>query len=879
MRTSICVGMLLLGLAARGTTAVWQPAIEDSFTLAPPTRTVGVRLDGFAPEKGTGLWRQHGNDATFQLAADGGLVSGNACGGKTIALVDCRPAGDYRMQLEADVRPGGSQWVALGWGKDSDFFWSRAPLWLTIGGSREPAAEGDITLYADGTRRTLKTARGADCGYDREKPVHVALQLDAKTRAVTLLANGKTLLEGLRLADLPVITTAGVMCNFPELNDPRMRVERFRVSLQGGEIQARPMSTKSVVEIDATAVKRTNLGWGSADLMAETSLEPTAPYFAEFDFGLNPEAGGKYACWALVLACNEPYISEWSWQLDGGPAQRGVAQEGSAAGMPRWVRFGEAELTPGTHRLRFEVTGRRSFPDDAYLFHLWKVVLAPSDEEFQPWLVNVELGYNPQGNATGQQAGSTGQGKQQGRVSAYRSEIAASVAFQLSLTNVLQHVQPIWRDYSECENLNWHIPYLIKPLRPRVIRAQHVLSGAIRKLGADGKPDYDFTVAHNAIRAIHDVGAEPMIGLDNPPTALYPKDAKGKLLPPSAWAGNAAFEKAWGDTVTAFLQSLRDDHLTVKMLHCFNEPEFSYKNIPASIMLHRVAAQAVKHFDPSLQMIGIGCGNAKSPVYFAFLDYLQKHPENIDIFDYHQYQTTPAMHARLLREARAELDRRGLQRVRIAVTEWGISSSAHEDHRVGLRYATQNAACIKAMAETGLADMANLFNIRDYDNYRIGLITWDGYLKPAYWGQWLWAQLPEENDRLAVAGGDDRVQGFAFRDGAGIAMLVWYDAPENSPHRKVSVGLPAESWAGYTVRQWRLDATRQIGYVPDGAPVELPYEVVSKPFKTPAAPAFSFEMLPASMRLIKLQPLAAGQEPVKPRPNLLDNPEFYHDAK
>jgi hypothetical protein len=151
------------------------------------------------------------------------------------------------------------------------------------------------------------------------------------------------------------------------------------------------------------------------------------------------------------------------------------------------------------------------------------------------------------------------------------------------------------------------------------------------------------------------------------------------------------------------------------------------------------------------------------------------------------------------------------------------------------------------------------------------MITGDGYLKPSYWGHWLWAQLPENNDRLAVAGGNNRIQSFAFRDGEGLAILVWYDAPENSPIRDVSIGLPGEKWAGYTAKQWQLDSMRHIGYIPEGSPVELPYSVKSEKFKAPIQPSIAFKMLPASMRLIKMQPLKADQEPVPPRPLLLDN--------
>jgi len=280
----------------------------------------------------------------------------------------------------------------------------------------------------------------------------------------------------------------------------------------------------------------------------------------------------------------------------------------------------------------------------------------------------------------------------------------------------------------------------------------------------------------------------------------------------------------------------------------------------------------VKDFDPKLQMAGMEFGNAKSGIYQAFLEEIGKNPKNVDVFSFHQYNSTSARQASEIKDLRAELDKRGLQRVKIAVDEWGVVSSGQPYHRATTRAATYNASNIKAMAEAGL-DIGGFFCFRDYPNpgWKWGMITGDGYLKPSYWGHWLWAQLPETNDRLAITGENDRIQSIAFRDGEGIAMLVWYDAPENSPLRDVSINLAGEQWAGYTVTQWQLDSMRHIGYVPPGEPVELPHSVRSEKFKTPAQPSFTFKMLPASMRLVKMQPLAADQEPVPPRPLLLDN--------
>jgi hypothetical protein len=148
-----------------------------------------------------------------------------------------------------------------------------------------------------------------------------------------------------------------------------------------------------------------------------------------------------------------------------------------------------------------------------------------------------------------------------------------------------------------------------------------------------------------------------------------------------------------------------------------------------------------------------------------------------------------------------------------------------------------------------------------------------GFLKPAYWGQWLWAQLPDQNERLAVGGCDESVKAIAFRDGDGVAVLVWYDAPENSPFRYVSVTLGNFRWTGHTARRWQLDSMRHVGYIPEGVPVELPCSVRSTKYAYKNTPGgVGLNMIPASMCLIKAYPLAADDEAVPPRPILLDNP-------
>jgi len=886
---NLLAAALLLALPGIARGAGWETVVEDSFTVG-PERPADSPLAGSTTEKGARVWVTRGNAALFKISPDGAVGNGNINGGKMAALVDCAPEGDFQVKLEADLQPGGAQWLGMGFSKGKDLFWSKetpGQLWLVI------TKAGQVQIYANATATMLKGVKAEEYGFDPEKPTHAEILYDKPANAVTVTLNGHKVLDGHALGDFqPDIKTAGIMDNFPQPNDPKMRADNFRVSLQNGRLAepvVKPWSGKPAILVDSTAVKATNLSWGqpksgaaglTVDLRAESSIEPSAPYFAEFAFDITPATAGEYDAWALVFGTGDvPHLSAWAWSFDGAPPREGKALEGSLKGMPCWVKFAKADLKPGEHSLRFTVTKRRSFPDDAYLFHLYKVILAPAGEEFSPASDDIDLGFNPQGNqAVGAGKGAAGPGPASppGRTVLLRGGIADPVRLAVDPQKVLPPVEPVWRDLSEGgveTGGDFLIPELVKPLRPRFYRKCHVLSLAKVTRGADGKLAYDFSESLAVVRAMRDAGAEPIIDLANPPGVIR-LDKKNKPIPAAQWASSEKFQREWRETVTAFLQALKDNKLSVNYFTSYNEPEFSPLKAPpaTSIMIWRVAAQAVKDFEPKLKMAGMEFGNAKSGIYQAFLDEIGKNPKNLDIFSFHQYNSTSGRQAAEIKDLRAELDQRGLQRVKIAVDEWGVVSSGQVYHRATTSAATYNASNIKAMAEAGL-DIGGFFCFRDYPNpgWKWGMITGDGYLKPSYWGHWLWAQLPEQNDRLAVAGENDRVQAMAFRDGKGIAILVWYDAPENSPIRDVSINLAGEQWAGYTVTQWQLDSMRHIGYIPPGAPVELPYSVKSEKFKAPATPAFSFQMLPASMRLIKIQPLAEGQEPVPPRPLLLDN--------
>ncbi len=228
----------ILPLSSFAQSEEWKTVIEDSFKVSPPDRVAGSNLSGFSTEKGSCIWRQNGNDAIFQLSPEGRVVNGNAAGGKAIALVDCIPTGDYQIKLEADMRPGKSQWLALGFSSGGDFFWSKdGQLWLTIRGSRE-AGEGQIVVYTNGTKTMLKSAKGEDYGFSPDKPTHVEIIYDKTANTVSVTINDKKILENYQFKDVkPEIKAAGIMTNLPEPNDPNM-VDNFRISMKGGHLQS-----------------------------------------------------------------------------------------------------------------------------------------------------------------------------------------------------------------------------------------------------------------------------------------------------------------------------------------------------------------------------------------------------------------------------------------------------------------------------------------------------------------------------------------------------------------------------------------------------------------------------------------------------------------
>ncbi|MFA5204413.1 MAG: hypothetical protein WC708_08410, partial [Lentisphaeria bacterium] len=102
------------------------------------------------------------------------------------------------------------------------------------------------------------------------------------------------------------------------------------------------------------------------------------------------------------------------------------------------------------------------------------------------------------------------------------------------------------------------------------------------------------------------------------------------------------------------------------------------------------------------------------------------------------------------------------------------------------------------------------------------LITANGFLKPAFWGQWLWSQLPDDGRRLVMAGEQDGIETFAVTKGGAVWVLVWNGRAPGEPDKLVTLEIAGVHQAGASLRQYVVNGFYAMSFLPAGVPVELP---------------------------------------------------------
>ncbi|MFA5206342.1 MAG: hypothetical protein WC708_18245, partial [Lentisphaeria bacterium] len=496
-----------------------------------------------------------------------------------------------------------------------------------------------------------------------------------------------------------------------------------------------------------------------------TPIQPRVPYHATFPVPV-PSAG-RWSVWAFSLPRDSGWTSPYSARIDTGVPCRSprlAARDDTA----KWEHLGVWELPCGPANLTIQVDGGRQSADGGYYFTLWKLLFV-KDPAFVPDPLKLELEFNPQLFRDQTKI----EGKRYAEIPTL-SRPNRRVILRGNLDQTQGSPAPVWRDYAQGGEFDR--PELLQPrhtraLRPRFVRKDHCLDNSLKR-GPGGAVSYDFSRGLRQLRAILALGAEPVAGLDMfPPDLLQGKEKQ------TLWRDDA-FMKEWSRLVTAFTTCvLKENKLPVRYFQYFNEPDNTgYINAGDTLVATYIAAaQAVKQVAPGAKVGGIGTGDGMScPLNAYFIGKLAGRSELVDFFDFHIYQNRPDRLGRSVATARELLDQNGLQSAKIAVTEWGMSSGVTPT-LASAAVVPYNASQIKAMVDAGVA-MGGLFCLVDPNGVgapdavseQWGLITANGFLKPAFWGQWLWSQLPDDGRRLVMAGEQDGIETFAVTKGGAV---------------------------------------------------------------------------------------------------------------
>ena len=550
-----------------------------------------------------------------------------------------------------------------------------------------------------------------------------------------------------------------------------------------------------------------------------TPLQLRVPYQATFPVPV-PSAG-RWSVWAFSLPRESGWTSPYSARIDNGVPCRSprlAAKDDTA----KWEHLGVWELRRGVANLTIQVDGGRKSADGGYYFTLWKLLFV-KDPAFVPDPLKLDLEFNPQ--LFRDQTAIEGN-RYQGIPTLSRTNRRVTLRGSLARTQDIP--APVWRDYAqggEFDRAEFLQPRYAKALRPRFVRKDHCLDNSLKR-GPGGAVSYDFSRGLRQLRAIFALGAEPVVGLDMfPPDLLQGKDKR------TLWR-DAAFMRDWSRLVTAFTTCvLKENKLLVRYFQYFNEPDNTgYVDAGDTVVATYIAAaQAVKQIAPAAKVGGIGTGDGMScPLNAYFIGKLAGHPEWVDFFDFHIYQSRPDRIGRSMATARELLDRNGLQSAKIAVTEWGMSSGT-TPALAAADVVPYNSSQIKAMADAGVA-MGGLFCLVDPGGLEApdavsdqwGLIAANGFLKPSYWGQWLWSQLPDDGRRLAMTGEQDGIETFAVTKGDAVWVLVWNGRARGEPDKLVTLEIAGVRQAAASLRQYVVNDFYAMPFLPPGVPVELP---------------------------------------------------------
>ncbi|MDP0497784.1 MAG: hypothetical protein Q7Q73_16400 [Verrucomicrobiota bacterium JB024] len=160
-------------------------------------------------------------DRSVMVTPDGTATT-NASGAAWFAL----PPGVQSVEIQAEILPGGSDWVALALGgKWYTAFYDTAQLWVLLRPS------GYYELHAKGSQLMLQ--EGQAPGYKSGQPSLVMLGYDKAANTATLCINGETVVDAQSLDPAgftPELGSAGFRINGPLSGTATPRVDNFKLT-------------------------------------------------------------------------------------------------------------------------------------------------------------------------------------------------------------------------------------------------------------------------------------------------------------------------------------------------------------------------------------------------------------------------------------------------------------------------------------------------------------------------------------------------------------------------------------------------------------------------------------------------------------------------
>lgn len=330
---------------------------------------------------------------------------------------------------------------------------------------------------------------------------------------------------------------------------------------------------------------------------------------------------------------------------------------------------------------------------------------------------------------------------------------------------------------------------LLKGVRVRYVRIDHVFDGFNVVSKQDGRLKYDWTKLDALVGDIIAAGAIPYISLSYMPSAI----SKGDILDfPNDWG-------EWGQVVSAMVGHYSRDYkggLANVIYEVWNEPDLfggwkmgGSKNYVTLYSTAARAASGVKNAKP-FKFGGPATTGFYPAWVLGFYDKLDN-DVRIDFFSWHRYSAKVEDFVKDANTAKSMMETRIARAQDMYISEWGVNperSSAYDGRWAAAHFLAVNAA----LSKTNI-DMALAFEVMDgapgdkqlhggwgmLTNPKYGAVV----KKPRFRALELLSRL--DGAKLPILGEGTYVSGIATYDASGVIRVMAVNYDEVGKHSEV----------------------------------------------------------------------------------------------